>query len=146
VTLAVANTAPNHLGRDLPEGTWRVYQADAAGGRQLVGEEHRRQTSKDETALVTLGNATDVIATRTQTAFEKIDVEPFDSESAYEVTLRNEKPAAVTVAVRDQIEGDWQVMESSVPARKADAGTLAFDVPVPAGGEAVLRYRVRVGR
>jgi hypothetical protein len=37
-------------------------------------------------------------------------------------------------------------MESSVPARKADAGTLAFDVPVPAGGEAVLRYRVRVGR
>jgi hypothetical protein len=146
VTLAVANTASNHLGRDLPEGTWRVYQADAAGGRQLVGEEHRRQTSKDETALVTLGNATDVIATRTQTDFEKIDVEPFDSESAYEVTLRNEKPAAVTVAVRDQIDGDWQVMESSVPARKADAGTLAFDVPVPAGGEAVLRYRVRVGR
>jgi hypothetical protein len=146
VTLAVANAAPNHLGRDLPEGTWRVYQADAAGGRQLVGEEHLRQTSKDETALVTLGNATDVIATRTQTDFKKIDVEPFDSESAYEVTLRNEKPVAVTVAVRDQIDGDWQVTESSVPARKADARTLAFDLPVPAGGEAVLRYRVRVGR
>jgi hypothetical protein len=145
VTLAVANTAP-HLGRDLPEGTWRVYQADAAGGRQLVGEEHLRQTSKDETVEVGLGNATDLIATRTQTDFKKIDIEPFDSESAYEVTLRNEKPAAVTIAVRDRIDGDWQVMESSVPARKADAQTLAFDVPVPAKGQTVLRYRVRVGR
>lgn len=146
VTLAVANTEPNHLGRDLPAGTVRVYQADAAGGRQLVGEDHLRQTSKDETVEVTLGNAADLIATRTQTDFKKIDVEPFDSESAYEVTLRNEKPAAVTVAVRDQIDGDWQVMESSVPGRKADARTLAFDLPVPAGGQAVLRYRVRVGR
>jgi hypothetical protein len=144
--LSMANTAPNHLGRDLPAGTARVYQGDAAGGRQLVGEDRLRQAAKDETVELTLGDATDLIATRTQTDFKKIDVEPFDSESAYEVTLRNEKPAAVTIAVRDRIDGDWQVTESSVPARKADAQTLAFDVPVPAKGQTVLRYRVRVGR
>lgn len=28
---------------------------------------------------------------------------------------------------------------------KVDAQTLAFDVPVPAGGDAVLRYRIQVG-
>jgi hypothetical protein len=50
------------------------------------------------------------------------------------------------VAVRDRLDGDWQIVESEPPARKEDAQTLAVDVPVPAGGTATLRYRVRVGR
>ena len=37
-------------------------------------------------------------------------------------------------------------LESSQPSRKVDARTLAFDVPVPAGGEAELRYRIQVGQ
>jgi len=52
----------------------------------------------------------------------------------------------VTVVVRQPIDGDWKVLESSQPSRKVDARTLAFDVPVPAGAEAELRYRIQVGR
>src|SRR4030095_8161353 len=92
-----------------------------------------------------MGSAADIVATRVQTDWHKVEVEPFEAESAYEVTLRNQKAAAVTVTVRDRIDGTWQVLESSLPARKEDAQTLAFDVPVPAGGEVVLRYRVQVG-
>jgi len=93
-----------------------------------------------------LGQAADVIATRTQTDWRKVEVEPFQAESAWTVTLRNEKQTPVTVAVRDRLDGDWQIVESDPPARKEDAQTLAVDVPVPAGGAATLRYRVRVGR
>jgi hypothetical protein len=87
-----------------------------------------------------------VLAASIPAAADKVNVEPFEAESAYEVTLRNQKSAPITVAVRDRIDGDWQMLESSLSSRKEDAQTLAFDVPVPAGGEAVLRYRVRVGR
>ena len=38
---------------------------------------------------------------------------------------------------------DWEITASSVPARKLDAQSVAFDLPVPAGGEADVRYTVR---
>src|SRR5262245_13618961 len=101
---------------------------------------------EDETAEIVLGQASDIVATHTQTDWRKLDVEPYQSESAYQVKLRNAKQAAVTVVVRQHIDGDWRVLESSQPSRKADAGTLAFDVPVPAGAEAELRYRIQVGQ
>src|SRR5262245_16142942 len=145
VLVDVANTAANHLGRDLPAGIVRVFQSDASGARQLLGEDQIRQTARDETAALELGSAADIVATRVQTDWHEVAVEPFEAESAYEVTLRNQKSAAVTVTVRERIDGTWQVLESTLPARKEDAQTFAFDVPVPAGGEAVLRCRVRVG-
>ena len=146
VVLTVADTEANRLGRDLPAGTVRVYQVDSSSAWQLVGEDRLRQTAKDETAEIALGQASDVVATRTQTDWRKLDIEPYQSESAYEVKLRNAKRAAVTVVVRQHIDGDWKVLESSQPSRKVDARTLAFDVPVPAGGEAELRYRIQVGQ
>ena len=146
VVLTMANTDANHLGRDLPAGTVRVYQVDASGAWQLVGEDRLRQTAKDETAEIALGQASDIVATRTQTSWRKLDVEPYQSESAYEVKLRNAKQAAVTVVVRQHIDGDWKVLESSQPSRKVDARTLAFDVPVPAGAEVELSYRIQVGQ
>ncbi len=145
VVLTVADTEANHLGRDLPAGTVRVYQVDSSGAWQLVGEDWLRQTAKDETAEIALGQASDVVVTRTQTDWRKVEVEPYQAESAYEVKLHNAKRAAVTVVVREHVAGDWKVLESSLPSRKVDAQTLAFDVPVPAGGDAVLRYRAQVG-
>ncbi len=146
VLVTIANTTQNGLGRDLPAGVVRAYQADAAGARQLVGEDALRQTAAGEVMTLSLGQAADVIATRTQTDWRKVEVEPFEAESAWTVTLRNRKAMPVTVAVRDRIDGDWQIVDADPPARKEDAGTLAVDVPVPAGGEATLRYRVRIGR
>jgi hypothetical protein len=52
----------------------------------------------------------------------------------------------VIVVAREHIDGDWKVLDSSQPSRKLDARTLAFDVSVPAGGEAELRYRIQVGQ
>ena len=146
VLLEIANTKANGLGRDLPAGTVRAYQTDSGGARVLVGEDALRQTAADETVSLRLGQATDVVATRTQTDWRKVSVEPFQSESAWEVTVRNQKKTPVTVEVRDRIDGDWQIVESDPPARKADAQTLAVDMPVPAGGQAVARYRVRIGQ
>jgi hypothetical protein len=48
------------------------------------------------------------------------------------------------VEVVEPVGGFWEVNQSSLPARKVDAQTLAFSVPVPAGGETVLTYSVDV--
>jgi hypothetical protein len=58
--------------------------------------------------------------------------------------ISSRKKEAVTVLVREQFPGDWTIVESSVPAKKLAAYTAEFAVPVPAGGETKLTYRVKV--
>ena len=142
VILSFKNDKAAGLGEPLPAGVVRVYQPDAEGNPILLGEDRISHTPKDETTRLHIGSAFDVVATRKQTDFRRIGQNVY--ESAFEITLRNHKATPVTVEVREPVNGSWQVLESNFPAKKLNAFTLGFDVPVPAGGEAKLTYRVRV--
>ncbi len=142
VDVEFANRAANHLGIPLPAGVVRLFQRDRRGTAQFVGEDRIEHTPKDELVKVTMGNAFDVVAERRQTDYRKLADNLF--EDAFEVTLRNHKDAAVTVEVRDQVGGDWEILSSSYPYEKLSAFGVSFAVPVAANGEATLTYRVRV--
>ena len=58
--------------------------------------------------------------------------------------LRNAKPEAVKVKVREPIPGDWQMLESSHEQEKVSANLAEWVIEIPAEGETVLTYRVRV--
>jgi hypothetical protein len=145
VMLDIANTSANHLGRPMPAGVVRFYAPDPTGAPQLIGEDRLAHTPDGETAKLEAGAAFDVLATRQQTDFKHLDIEPYQFESAFEIALRNRSQENVSVTVREPVNGEWTVVESSVPPDKIDARTLAFQVAVPANGETVLRYRVKVG-
>jgi hypothetical protein len=136
------NEQAGGLGMPMPAGIVRVYQEDSKGGVQFVGEDRIDHTPKDETLNLKIGNAFDVVAERTQMDFEKIASNIY--EMAFEVRLRNHKATAVTVEVNEPIGGTWRMVQQSHPHTKTDAWAAQFAVPVPADGEATLRYRVRV--
>jgi hypothetical protein len=62
----------------------------------------------------------------------------------FEITLRNHKPTPVAVEVNEPVGGTWRMLQSSHDWKKTSAWAAQFDVPVAAGGSAVLKYRVRV--
>jgi len=62
----------------------------------------------------------------------------------YRVTLKNATDSATTIAVEEQRAGEWSVLASSAPAEKVSSTLTRFRVRVPAQGEAVLTYRIRV--
>ncbi len=68
----------------------------------------------------------------------------YQFETAYRIRLRNAKPEAVKVKVRDPIPGDWQMLESSHEQEKVSANLAVWVIEIPAEGETVLTYRVRV--
>ncbi len=142
VFLSFRNDAAAGLGKPLPAGIVRVYQPDNQGNLILLGEDQVQHTPKNETVRLDVGNAFDIAARRTQTDFRRISNRVY--ESAFAITLSNHKDKPVTVQVREPVGGSWEVLQSSVPARKLNAFTIEFDVPVPAGGTAKLTYRVRV--
>jgi hypothetical protein len=142
VHLKFKNSQANSLGIPLPAGTVRVYQGDSKGRLQFIGEDHIDHTPKDEELNLHIGNAFDIVEERKQADFQRID--RHTTESAFEITLRNHKSDAVTVEVNEPVGGDWTMLDSNFKHEKTSATSVRFTVPVPANGESVLKYRVRV--
>ena len=133
------------LGQPLPKGIVRVFKKDRSGSPQLIGEDNIDHTPRNEDIRLELGNAFDVVAERRQTDFRHLSQRPGTVyESAHEIKIRNQKDTAVTVRVVEPLGGEWTMLETSIPNRKTAAFESQWDVPVPAGGETVLTYRVRV--
>jgi len=143
VTLRFLNDEGNGLGTALPAGIFRFYKEDSEGMLQLVGEDGIDHTPKGEEVVLEAGKAFDITAERSITDYQVIKK---NKEWEYEgtVTLRNAKEEAVTVKVYDLVNGDWEVIESTHEPRIESVTRLFFEVAVPAGGESVLRYRIRV--
>jgi hypothetical protein len=136
------NDAKGGLGSPMPAGVIRVYQADARGGLQFVGEDRIDHTPKDETIDLKIGNAFDIVCERNQTDFEKISDQVYEMEFA--ITLRNHKTTPIVVQVNEPVGGTWRILRSTHEWQKTAAWAAQFTVPVPADGSATLKYRVRV--
>jgi hypothetical protein len=137
------NEQKGGLGMPMPAGTVRVYQSDSNGGVQFVGEDRVQHTPKDEVLNLKIGNAFDVVCERNQVDFEKIAANVYEIE--YAITLRNRKSTPITVEVNEPIgAATWRMVHASHKFTKTAAFAAQFIVPVDAGAEAVLKFRVRV--
>ena len=108
----------------------------------FVGEDRINHTPKDETLNLKIGNAFDVVSERNQVDWRKIGSSQYEVE--FEITLRNHKEIPISVEVNEPIGGSWRMIRSSHEWQKTAAWAAQFQVPVAAGGEAKLRYRVHV--
>jgi len=143
IVLEVENTAAAGLGRPLPGGVVRVYEA-AAGGALFSGEDTIPHTPEGETLKLTLGRAFDVTGTARTTAFERISNRSY--ESAQEIELANAKDEAVEVKVVGHMPPGWKMLSESLAHEAETANRIAWTVQVPAKGQAKFSYRVRVSR
>jgi hypothetical protein len=142
VFMEFANTEANKLGMPLPKGIVRVYKADQSGAQQFIGEDQIDHTPRDEMLRIKMGEAFDVVADRRQLVWRALG--GCQSESSWEIDLRNHKDAAEEVDVMEPVGGDWSIEESSHRWERIDARTFRFRVPVPARGATKITYRVRV--
>jgi len=142
VKLEFDNDEKSGLGIPLPGGKFRVYREDADGALEFAGEDLIDHTPRDEEVSVLLGNAFDLVGERKDLETKRITDRV--QERSTEIKLRNRKESgSVTIVVREHPGGDWEVLESSHEWKKAAANDLEFEVPVKAGEEVVITYRVR---
>lgn len=146
VTYIVKRPLKTELGdRPIPGGVARVYERDAQGRPQLVGESSLEHTAAGQDLRLDAGTAFDLTARRIQSSYETHrEGQRTVAMAAYQVTIANAKDTAVTVDVLEQRAGDWSIVSSSIPADKVSSTITRFRVRVPAKGEATLTYRVRV--
>jgi hypothetical protein len=136
------NDREDGLGEPLPAGTLHAYGRDASGDLQFLGDGSIPHTPAGEEVRITIGQAFDVTARRTQTDWRRIDERT--EESAWQIEIRNAGERSRQVLVVESFSGDWTILEESRPHERVDAQTARWTVDVPAEGSATLTYRVRV--
>lgn len=143
--LSFRNKAENGMGVPLPSGRVRVAKLDTADGSlEFIGEDRIDHTPKNETVLLKLGSAFDVVGERRQVDF-KVDTNRNTMTEEIEVKIRNRKDEPVTVMVKENLYRwtNWKITQANQPWEKQDSRTIHFPVKVAADAEAVVRFTVR---
>lgn len=153
VHLSFVNAADGPLNRALPAGPVRVFGALPDDGPDappvLLGADRLDHLPVGETAELTLGRAFDVTADRVVEDYETTGSDPnihrVPYRATHAITLRNGREEAVTVEVTERFGAQsWEIVSANPDPDRRDAGAAVWTVPVPARGETVLRYSVRV--
>ena len=138
-TLRFRNDKAAGLGVPLPAGRVRMFD-----GKDFLGEAQLGHTAAGQDVALAIGEVFDLKAERTREDFQ-LDRNGRTMSERISIKLHNAKAQAATVRVSERLGRwtDWEIVSSTVPAMKRNAQTAAFDVPVPAGGDATLSYTVR---
>ena len=135
--LRFSSSRDRGLGDALPAGTVRVYQRDARGNPQFVGEAAIGHTPMGSDIGLTTGQAFDIKVQPVVEQRERVNANRWRTTMRY--TITNASPAPVTVEiVQAGLWGDVRITAESMPGRRRSADDVVWSVPVPANGEAVL--------
>lgn len=153
VTIRFENAEDGPLAKILPAGPVRVYGALAedsdSAPRVILGEDRLAHMPVGEEAELQLGRAFDVTVERQVIDYETTGVAEhrhlYPYRATHEITLKNGRDEAVTVELTEHLSAQgWDITESSLAPASRDAGSAVWNVAIPAKGETVLRYTVRV--
>jgi hypothetical protein len=135
--LQFSSARDSGLGDALPAGTVRVYQKDARGNAQFVGENRIGHTPMGSDIALTTGQAFDVKVQPVVEKRERLGNGRWRTTMRY--TLTNARPQAVTVdLIQSGLWGDVRVESESAKSARRGADETAWRVTVPANGEAVV--------
>jgi hypothetical protein len=140
VRVEFANTKANRLGMPLPGGRIKVYQRDASGSVQFLGEDRIDHTPMDETISLAIGRSFDVRADRTRTEFVRLTARSV--RESFRIEVRNRKQTGETVNLYERHWGDWRITKNSQPFQKLNANLAEFVVTLAAGETKTVTYTV----
>jgi len=135
--LRFSSSREQGLGDALPAGTVRVYQRDARGNPQFVGESPIGHTPMGSDLGLVTGQAFDVKVQPVVERRERLSGDRWRTTMRY--TLTNARPAPVTIdLLQSGLWGDTRIVEESLPSERRSADEALWRVPVPANGEATV--------
>lgn len=133
------NDQASGLGLPLPAGRLRAFD-----GGDFLGESNLDHTPAGADIKLVLGKVFDLSAKREATDF-RLDRTGRTMTESFAIQIKNAKKTAATVRVTEPLPrwSDWEIVSSSLPAKKKDAHHAQFEVDVPVQGETKLTYTVR---
>lgn len=142
IVLKMDNDKASNLGLSLPAGIIRVYKADAKQNMFFVGEDKISHTPENGKIKLKLGNAFDVTANGKETSYTAFSDKAY--EAGYSLTFKNATDKPVKVVYQQDFPNQWSISDSSIPFKTLTSRQAEWIIDIPAKGQTVLNYTVRV--
>jgi len=125
------------LGDALPAGTIRVYQRDARGNPQFVGEHRIGHTPMGSDIGLATGQAFDVKVRPVVEERTRLSSSRWRTRMRYTLTNAGPKPVTIDL-VQPGLWGDTRIVDQSMESERLSADEARWRVTVPANGEATV--------
>lgn len=131
----------------LPAGKLRAFRAGVEPPT-LIAETAVKYTPAHEPLELDLGPIPEVSTQRLRLRGDQVNTRSdvykklvmFDLEEEWELQLQNHRPTPVTLYLDEHIAGEWQILKSSVPYEKLEAGTARFTLTLGPGEKTKFSY------
>ena len=137
LSIATNTPEPVTVSDALPAGTIRVYQRDARGNPQFVGEHPIGHTPMGSSIGLVTGQAFDVKVRPVVEERTRLSDNRWRTRMRYTVTNATPKPITVDV-LQSGLWGDTRIVQESIKSQRTAADDARWTVPVPANGEATV--------
>jgi hypothetical protein len=125
------------LGDALPAGIVRVYQRDARGNAQFVGESAIGHTPMGSALGLTTGEAFDVKVQPVVESRTRLAPDRWRTTMRYTVTNARSQPVTVDV-VQSGLWGDTRIVSETQASERQNADEVLWRVAVPANGSTTV--------
>ena len=142
VKLTFVNDKKSNMGLPVPAGVIRVYKADSRERIFFVGEDRISHTPENEKITLKLGEAFDVTAEGKET--KRTPNGKNSWEATYEIIFKNATENAVSVDYVQYFPYKWSITAGTEKGKAESSSQNKWTVKVPAKGNAVLTYTVKV--
>lgn len=137
------NSKEKGLGVPIPSGKIRIFLKDK-GRIIFLGESFLKDIAEEEKFSIIQGKAFDIKGERKiMESKEYTEAKNIVRERKIQISIRNSKEEKVKVEVREYLEGDWQIISSSLPYEKIDANRVKFTIEIEPKKEVTLNYLYR---
>jgi hypothetical protein len=133
--LRFSSSRAQGLGDALPAGTVRVYQRDARGNPQFVGEHRIGHTPMGSDIGLATGQAFDVKVRPIVEERTRLSSSRWRTRMRYVLTNASPKPITVDL-FQAGLYGDTRIVDESMKSDRLSADEARWRVAVPANGEA----------
>lgn len=137
ITLEFQNKEDVGLGKPMPKGILKIYQADEADNSlEFLGEDQIEHTPKGERVILDIGEAFDIVLEDKE--ISRRSLEGFDYVKR-ETIIRNHKEEDVLVHFSLSLYERFEVAKTSHEYEMEHSGTLLFKVRITKDSEAVIK-------
>jgi hypothetical protein len=145
VSYRIINDPNSGLGKfALWGGKARLFQDDGHGSTIFLGEDVTGLVSVGEKMELYIGDSRDIVVTQRKMKDEQINLRKnnddkvvlFDTDEIITAKIENFKDSPAVLTMVQHVPGQWDMEECTMQYVRKDAGTLEFEIKLPARTEA----------
>ena len=158
VSYRIVNDPNSSLGKfALWGGKARLFQDDGHGSTIFLGEDVTGLVPVGEKMELYIGDSRDIVVTQRKMKDEQINLRKnnddklvlFDTDEIITAKIENFKDSPAVLTMIQHVPGQWDMEECTIQYVRKDAGTLEFEIKLPArteAGPAVKELKMRYHR